>query len=323
MFLKYINEPIIFQGRKKSRRYFEGWYFKQVSTDLKSTISIIPGVSKDINDSHAFIQTIINRNVQGNTRLTTHYHRFSIEDFKYTDEPFSLKIGKNIFKRDEIELELIDEEYSLSGKITFSNFTAIKTNPVFPNIMGYYAYLPIMECYHGIVSMSHGLEGTLLLNEEMLNFNEGKGYIEKDWGTSFPKEYVWVQSNNFNNSDASIMCSIANIPFLGTSFKGFICNLYCDGKEYRFASYNNSKLLNIDYNEELLEATMVKGNLKLELSARLSEGGMLKAPKDGNMNRTIKEGLNGVVNIKLIKNSSEILFYGTGNPCGIEIVKEE
>ncbi len=322
MFLKYINEPIMFQGRNKKSRYFEGWYFKQVSTDLKSTISIIPGISKDAEDSHAFIQTIINRNVNGKSVLTTHYHRFSVDDFTYYDEPFSLKIGENTFTTKEIELNLKDEAYSLIGRITISDFTKIKTNLIFPNIMGYYAYLPIMECYHGIVSMNHCLGGYLLLNEEMIDFDGGKGYIEKDWGTSFPKEYIWLQSNHFKDSDASLMCSIAHIPFLGTSFQGFICNLYLQGQEYRFASYNNSKLLKFNYNEEFLEVKISKGNVKLEVNASIDDSGMLKAPQNGNMKRTIKEGLNGLVTVKLIKNSGEILFSGTGKPCGIELVKQ-
>ncbi len=59
MILKHINEPILFQGRKKIRKYFEGWYFKQVSSDLKNSICIIPGIAKDTSDTHAFIQTII------------------------------------------------------------------------------------------------------------------------------------------------------------------------------------------------------------------------------------------------------------------------
>lgn len=321
MILKLLNEPILFQGIKKRRKYFEGWYFKQVSPDLKNSISVIPGITKDNYDTHAFIQTIININDGYEARLETHYHKFLMDDFNYDDEPFSLKIGKNTFKCDGIELELMDDVYSLYGKINFSEFTKIKTNLIFPNIMGYYAYFPFMECYHGIVSMSHNLKGSLILNEEMIDFSCGKGYIEKDWGSSFPKEYIWIQSNNFKGSDASIMCSIANIPFLGTSFQGFICNLSIGGQEYRFASYNHSKLLKINYTEDILDITMVKGNIKLEVSAKMYDRGILKAPKNGTMNNTIKEGLSGVVDVKLIKKTGKILFIGVGNSCGIELVK--
>ncbi|MBP1926222.1 hypothetical protein J2Z76_002086 [Sedimentibacter acidaminivorans] len=321
MFLKYINEPILYQGRNKCRKYFEGWYFKHISNDLKNTICIIPGITKDECDPHAFVQTIINRNIGDELRVTTHYYRYSINDFKYTDVPFSIKIGENMFASNGIELTLEDDEFSISGKINYSSFTKIKTNIIYPNIMGCFAYLPIMECYHGIVSMNHYLDGSLFLNEEEINFNEGKGYIEKDWGTSFPKEYVWMQCNHFKDKDASIMCSIADIPFLGTSFQGFICNLSFSGREYRFASYNNSKILNINCSYNMFEVTIVKGNLKLEINAKMDKGGVLKAPQYGTMKRTIKEGVNGVISLKLAKKNNEILYVGEGKPCGIEIVK--
>ena len=321
MILKLIKEPMIFQGRKKCSKYFEGWFFKLVSPDLKYSISVIPGITKNTNDTHAFIQTIININDGSESRHETHYHKFPLDDFKYNDEPFSLKIGSNTFSCDGMEINLLNNMYTLYGKINFSVFTKIKTTPIFPNIMGYYAYLPFMECYHGIVSMSHNLEGYLLLNEKQIGFNHGKGYIEKDWGTSFPKEYVWFQSNNFKSSDASIMCSVAYIPFLGTSFQGFICNLTFKDQEYRFASYNHSKLTIVNYTENIIDIVITKSKLRLELSAKMFDGGILKAPINGTMNNVIKEGLSGVVDVKLINQSGEILFIGEGNCCGIELVK--
>ena len=321
MIFKHIKAPVIYQGRKKNSKYFEGWYFKQVAADLKSTICLIPGISKDTYDMHAFIQTIININTNSKAKLETHYHKFSIDEYEYNDEPFSLIIGKNRFTVEKIDIDLSDDEYSLHGRIIFSEFTQIKTSIISPNIMGYYAYFPFMECYHGIVSMDHNLKGSLILNKEIIDFRCGKGYIEKDWGTSFPKEYVWFQSNNFKGSDASIMCSIANIPFLGTSFQGFICNLSLNGQEYRFASYNHSKLLKLNYTDNSIDITLVKSKLTLELSAKMHDGGMLKAPKNGVMNTAIKEGLSGVVKVKLMKISGETLFNGVGDPCGIELVK--
>ena len=320
MMIKHNSEPLIFNGKNKKSKYFEGWYFKQVSADLKNIISVIPGISYSGNDSHSFIQTIINRDIDGKQVLTTHYHRFPTTDFIYTDEPFSLEIGKNIFRKDGIELDLLDDEYTLQGVIEFSKFTSIERNILSPNAMGYFAHLPLMECYHDIISMDHRLDGSLLLNNKLIDFNGGKGYIEKDWGTSFPKEYIWLQSNHFKGSDASIMCSIANIPFIGTSFKGFICNLTVNGQEYRFASYNNSKVLEANYTDNTLDILLAKSNLKLKITAKIIDGGELKAPKNGIMDIVIKEGLCGVLDVKLTRSPGEVIFEGNGNPCAIEIV---
>ena len=59
------------------------------------------------------------------------------------------------------------------------------------------------------------------------------GYIEKDWGCSFPKTYIWCQGNNFEKSNASFMLSIANVPFKMFNFRGMICVLLIDDKEYK------------------------------------------------------------------------------------------
>ena len=102
MWLKLIQNPILFQGRNKRNAYFEGWYFKQVSNDLKSVISIIPGISLDKRDAHSFIQLIANRS-HGDVEdhpLTTEYFRFPLEAFKYQDKPFSIQIGENHFSED-------------------------------------------------------------------------------------------------------------------------------------------------------------------------------------------------------------------------------
>ncbi|WFA10047.1 tocopherol cyclase family protein [Tissierella sp. Yu-01] len=319
MYINYKDDPLKYYGEKKKDNYFEGWYFKHVSSDLKNIISVIPGISKNLNDPHSFIQTIIYTENNGKKSLTTNYHRFSYKDFKYRKDPFSLQIDRNIFKREVMILDLFGEYYTLQGRVKYTDFTDIKRNICSPNAMGYFAYIPNMECYHDIVSMNHSLKGSLYLNYKLVDFNKGKGYIEKDWGTSFPKDYIWIQSNNFEVSDASIMCSIAHIPFLNTFFRGFICNFIFNGKEFRFATYNRSKITKEKVIDNKVEITIEKDNLKLEIKAEISNRGKLKAPKNGVMDIVIKEGLSGLIDVRLSR-KSEILFQGHGNPCSIEVV---
>ena len=91
--------------------------------------------------------------------------------------------------------------------------------------MGPFSYIPFMECNHAILSMQSHIKGSININNNRINFNNGIGYTEKDWGCSFPKSYIWCQGNSFQNSNASFMLSIANIPFKLFSFRGIICVL--------------------------------------------------------------------------------------------------
>jgi len=325
MWLKLIQNPILYQGRNKHDTYFEGWYFKQVSFDMKTIISIIPGISLDKRDPHCFIQLIANRKpgeaeTLENPALMTEYFRFPVEAFKYQDEPFSIQIGENYFSRESLFISLESKEIKIKGQINFGPFRGIKTTLLNPNIMGIFAYIPKMECNHGIVSMTHWLNGSLELNGETISFYQGKGYIEKDWGTSFPKSYLWLHSNNFERLDASFMCSVAHIPFLGGAFKGFICNLCLDGTEYRFATYNGSRLELQEFSSSRTRLILRRKGYSLKVQATMELGGLLKAPHLGAMSHQIKEGILGKVEITLENSQGDIIFKGVGSQCGIELM---
>lgn len=313
------DDPLKFQGKMKKSKYFEGWYFKHVSADLKNIISVIPGISIGDVDSHAFIQTAVKCEINGKSWLMTHYHRFSADDFSCMDRPFCLKIGSNTFEPGGMELELKTHDCSVRGSIRYSEFDPIVRTRISPSAMGFFAYLPFLECYHDIVSMGHKLSGILYLNNSLIDFDQGRGYIEKDWGSSFPKDYIWIQCNSFKDSDASIMCSVADVPFLNASFRGFICSLSVCGQEYRFASYNLSRISKLECSRNAMELNVVRNNIMLEVKVGTFQGEVLKAPQNGIMNTEIREELCGTVQVRLKNLSGNILFQGTGNPCATEL----
>ena len=225
MSIKTLIHPEYFQGKHKKNNYFEGWYYKFVSQDEKDTIAFIPGVSINHDDQHAFIQVFISHQKENDVQLKTHYFRFDFEDFSFNEKDFWIKIGPNYFSNTKIEIDLNEKDFEINGSLKMLQLSPIQRSLLSPNIMGIFGYLNFMECYHGIVSMSHQLEGFLNVNQNDIIFQSGKGYIEKDWGKSFPDSYVWLQSNHFENPKTSFMFSYANIPFLGLHFKGLIANL--------------------------------------------------------------------------------------------------
>ncbi len=309
--------------KRKRKHYFEGWYFKHVSADEKHTLALIPGISIDGSDSHSFVQVIMSPDIK------TYYFRYPLEAFRSTEEPFSVTIGDNVFTMQGCKIALLDESQvvsqgiSITGEVRYSNITPIKTSLLMPNIMGFFAYIPNMECNHGVLSMHHKLAGHINFktpnDHKTFDFREGKGYIEKDWGTSFPVEYIWIQANHFEEDKYSFMCSIATIPFGHFSFKGLIANLLIEGVEYRFATYNRTKVKNLIIETDRVSFELIKGDIALTCEARLTESGALKAPKMGEMQRTIKEGLSGEVNLILKRNGLKPLNLKSA--CtGIEIV---
>ncbi len=320
--------PEIYQGRRKKKDYFEGWYFKQVSADQKHSIALIPGVSLNHKDPHAFVQVIISHNnpqdstnfIDQKSTLVTDYYRFPLSDFSFRDKPFSIQIGKNIFSKRHIILNLHHDHLKIEGNLCLSGLKPIRKSLLYPNIMGFFGYLSFMECYHGIISMQHACSGQIHINGKEIVYLGGRGYIEKDWGHSFPKEYMWIQCNHFTKQKTAIMFSVAHIPFLGTAFKGFLCNLKIQEKEYRWATYNGSKIIKEVVDENKLFYLIKRKQFMLQIEAEIMDHGVLIAPKNGQMTHTIKEGLTGRVKIKLMNEKGDILYEDIGTSAGIEIV---
>ncbi|MCF6332197.1 MAG: tocopherol cyclase family protein [Draconibacterium sp.] len=188
--------------------------------------------------------------------------------------------------------------------------------------MGWYSFVPFMECKHGIGSVFHDLNGDVTIDNKRVNFSDGTGYIEKDWGTSFPESWIWLHCNTFNKGRNSFTFSVAKIPWLGSFFMGHICFLYFEGEFYLFATYNNSKIVTLKFANKTLEFELKNRNYHLKVNATQKHSGMLKAPIIGEMNRTIKESINSEIEIELFKNNGELIGQLQGNRAGLEIVEK-
>lgn len=317
MFRKLKN-PILFQGSLKKKSYFEGWYYKNVSVDENYSVAVIPGISINSENPHSFIQIFVTKQ---NTDLKTVYLSFDINRFITTENPFSLKIGKNTFTENTIDLHIDHPDLKLEGKLHFSGNTKIRTSVFSPSIMGYFGYFTFMECYHGVVSMHHSLTGNLTIDGKNVPFTGAWGYIEKDWGKSFPREYVWMQTNHFAVEGTAFMFSEAIIPFLGFHFNGLIVSLIVNGKEYRFATYNHAGVLKKEISPSRAYYEIKRGRQKLVVEATNNRTTSLASPKNGVMNQSIKEGLSGKVKLQLYENN-QLIYEDTGIHAGLEIMMQ-
>jgi len=314
--LHKLKNPILFQGNLHKKNYFEGWYYKMVSADGNCSVALIPGISLTKQHSHAFIQVFVTYN---GADLKTIYAEFDKNSFIASEFPFALNIQNNTFTENGVDISILHKDVNIQGKVNFSNNTKIETSLLFPSIMGYFSFFTFMECYHGIVSMNHQLDGSLTIDGTPVNFSGGKGYIEKDWGKSFPREYVWMQSNHFENSSTSFMFSEAVIPFKVFRFNGLIVNLIVNGIEYRFATYNGSRVIAKVIKSNSVRYEIVKGSLKLCLEAHNDKTISLASPKNGAMVQSIKEGLSGEIKLQLFANN-KLIYADTGTHAGLEIM---
>lgn len=287
-----------FYGPKNKKNYFEGWYFKHTSKDLN--IAFIPSISITNNkNKNAFIQVISNN--------FTEKFVFPYEDFFSSVNTLNIRIKNNIFTSKSLNLNLKSDKYEIKANLTYSPFQTLKSD-----IMGPFKNFPKMECKHNIFSMKHIVDGTIFINNKEHIFKNEFGYLEGDYGISFPDKYKWIQSNNLHNG--SFFLSIATIPYLKFKFTGLIAALIVGSKEYRFATYNCSKIL-INTKDHI---RIKKRKYILDVFIKDSTSLILAAPKNGDMSRKVYESMDAVIEVKLSK-KNHVLYHETGYNASIEI----
>ncbi len=279
---------IYFNGIK-GKNYFEGWFFRVCARDFNC--ALIPSVSVCEGKRKAYIQINCNR--------VSKKVEFDFEDFFATDR--EVRIGNNRFSEEGINFS----GDFLSLDVKFGAFTGLEKD-----IMGCFKFGT--PCKHKIISMKHEVQGTAQFEDKKITLKNAVGYIEKDWGKSFPKAYCWLQCNEFAKADAAFFLSAAdiNLPILG-----LICVLLIDGKEYRFATYNFARIEKLQKGEIILK----RSKLRLEVKFSGDNAQALSAPEKGKMKNIIKEDLEGAVELTLYENE-KVLYSLRGKNAGMEWV---
>lgn len=288
----------------ENKNYFAGWYFKHQIED--TTIIFISGINKENNGTKkAFIQVLTNNQ--------SIYIPYDYKDCKILKHKLGLKIGNNIFTEKGINIDIRSADLSVKGKIKYGKFTKLK----YP-IMGPFTFFPLLECHHGVISMRHKLQGRLKINQKTVDFSQGAGYIERDWGNSFPVKYFWTQCNTMGNSNCSIMVSIADVPFCNRSFQGCISAVSYQGKEYRLATYLGAKIIWCDEYGVLLR----QGSNLLKVTILEHNAVDIMAPSQGAMTRTVCENTSCKVRYTFW-NSNQLLLDFIDNNASYEYEQEE
>lgn len=273
-------------GHNKTKNYFEGWYFKAVHDN--HILAFVFGISLHENDPHSFIQ------IMDSNDNESHYFRFKVEDFYYNKD--IIRIKDNILSIHKLKVSIDDFQIDLNITPTAN----LKGIFCMKSVMGLFRYLPL-PVYHEVIFMNSKVEGSIKTNSIDTTIN-GSGYMEKNYGTCFPKKWLWFQTNTFKNYNASFVFAKANVICV----EPFFCILNIGGDEFRFASYNgfNAKYLN---NDDKIEVIIKKNNVYLKITVNRTPGQLIIAPiKNGKMQREIEESLTSTLTISLYENNKLI-----------------
>eukprot|EP00804_Cyclotella_cryptica_P030186 CCRYP_017971-RB/>CCRYP_017971-RB protein AED:0.01 eAED:0.01 QI:70/-1/1/1/-1/1/1/532/337 len=273
-----IFQPDKFQGAKKTHRYFEGWYYKFVTSNDNAeffgidanlslngdfSMAVVPGIflgnATNSAESHAFVFVTLNGQRQ-------HYYRFSLDEFSYANsrDEIYIQVGDNRFSHQGVSLNLYpredDADLVLRGNLTFYNTSSWPVSLFQLGAMGPVGWMPGLECTHGVLSFDHEIHGYLTVSStreatdpKTISMDRGRGYTEKDYGRSFPSTWVWIQTNSFrNNPGTSLFVSIARIPtpLFRWEFPGFTAAIWHNGRLIPFATWSGAKFEELRVSED-------------------------------------------------------------------------
>jgi tocopherol cyclase len=289
-----------FHGTSKRRNFFEGWYLKHQQPG--HTLALIPAFHIDRQGRKSASLQVISESGAAS-------RDFAAADFRAEQDRFYVALGDNEFCEQGLKVDFQAGSFSVRGELHYAPF--IKPQSA---IMGPFSRLPLMQCNHDVLSFSHRITGALQVNGEEIDFSGGSGYIEKDWGSSFPRAYLWSQVNWHDAGDCCLMLSVADIPILGANFTGCICAIYYGGQKYRLATYHGVKIRKYTNREVILE----QGPYRLELRCLKYNSFALRAPSSGGMTRSVHESLNSKVRYRFYQ-SGQLVFDLLSEEAGFEL----
>jgi len=183
-----------------------------------------------------------------------------------------------------------------------------------------------MECYHEVGSVYHRISGSLQIGGVDFSLDGGRGYLEKDWGSSMPSAWIWMQCNGFSDPTLSFMLSVAKIPWMGKSFTGFLGYLVDGEREIPFGTYTNAKVSCESVTDREVVLTVTMKRYALSITASRERTGSLQAPLSGAMDRRIAESLDGAFHLRLFDREKDrtgrVLIDDTGFFGGLEVAGE-
>jgi hypothetical protein len=116
------------------------------------------------------------------------------------------------------------------------------------------------------------------------------------------------------------MLSVANIPFLGKTFTGFLGFVFVEGRLIQFGTYTGAKIVKLQNDGKQSEVVVKDKKYTIRFLAELGPTAHLAAPRQGKMDRKIQESIKGSIYLEVIDHRKGFtIIQETGSHAGIEL----
>jgi hypothetical protein len=295
-----IFKPTTLRGNLERNTYFEGWFQKIYSKEYNSSFVIIYGyATRNTEDTFGFIQILF-------PNKTTEIIYFNRNEFSCDPDRHIVRMGENLLTTEIIQINTKD----LIIHLKLMNNHVSKT---FKNSMGYNYFLPNLPCYHAVLNTGHLVSGEIKQKNERFIIENELGYLEKNWGTSFPENYCWLHAVDPNDSQISLLFSLAEIKWLGKKFIKHVGHFRFDGTQIDLRELNNIAVdyLTLSRNKQVIRIT--SKTILIEISITIGNKVIFKGPAEGKLSRDIIHFTDEVIDVSFIQNNKTRMFRLVGN----------
>jgi hypothetical protein len=179
--------------------------------------------------------------------------------------------------------------------------------------MGYNYFLPNLPCYHAVLNAGHRVSGEIKQKNERFIIENELGYLEKNWGTSFPEKYYWLHAVDPNDPQVSLLFSRAEIQWIGKKFIRHVGHVRFDKKQVDLRSLKNFTVSIQNSSKDKHEIQMTSKTLQLDISIIQRSKVQLKGPINGKLSRNIIHFPDSIIQIRLTENSKIRMLHLIGN----------
>jgi tocopherol cyclase len=293
-------KPSSLRGDLRRSRFFEGWFQKVYSTQHQASFVIIYGyATQNSYDTCGFIQLHV-------PNAAPQIIYFPQHDISLDANQHIVRMGDNVLTTEMIDINTADITINLS----LLNNKPIQT---FGNSMGYSYYVPSLPCYHSVLNTSHRVSGRIRHKASEYTLNDEMGYLEKNWGTSFPEHYFWLHAVDPTDPSVSLLFSRADIRWLGQNFLKHVGHIRFDDKQIDLRQLKNFAVSSSipSSNKRVMQITSKA--LELEIAITSGQKVLLKGPRDGTLSRDILHYADAMIDLHLLHEGTERTLHLVGN----------
>ena len=331
-----------YHWNKITSNYFEGWYYRLTLPAIEQTFAFMYSIQDPVgneDNSGGAVQILgidetylcrtfpqVNKFFADNKHLVFgHWHKtnlklkpqlLSTEEFKIQiKEGYQATANLNqgcIY--DPVRNEYCRWEYQIRPIYGWGN-----THQSQQSSAGWLSSLPIFEPGWQI-TMAHGLAtGWIEWRGQKYQFIDAPAYSEKNWGSSFPQKWFWLNCNSFTGVDDLALTAGGGIrQVLWWNEEVALIGIHYGGKFYEFAPWNSEVTWQIEpWGKWQLQGKSAQHEVTLMGETSLP-GTYVRTPTANGLVFNCRDNTKGKLNL-ILREGGKTIVTATSNQAGLEV----